>query len=147
MQTFTRDYFSRLGRRKPNTQYLNRATDRTILSNMTHRQHKPPAAACILDFPLRTPERCNQWPRVGNRLISITLLLSSCCYLFTVSNSGLLSMQRPRPVSPAHFRFVTHTFLDSSVVFYLLDNSPLTLTVSMMFVRGTAWAKVHQPRR
>jgi len=30
--------------------------------------------------------------------------LSTCCYLFTVSNSGLLSVQRPRPASDAHFR-------------------------------------------
>jgi len=29
--------------------------------------------------------------------MSISQLLSSCYYLFTVSNSGLLSVQRPRP--------------------------------------------------
>jgi len=47
---------------------------------------------------------CNPWPHVANRHISISQLLSSCSYLFTVSNSGLLSVQRPRPASHAHFR-------------------------------------------
>jgi len=41
---------------------------------------------------------------VANRNISISQLLSSRCYLFIVSNSGLLSVQRPRPASHAHFR-------------------------------------------
>ena len=36
--------------------------------------------------------------------IGISQLLSSCCYLLTVSNSSLLSVQRPRPASHAHFR-------------------------------------------
>jgi len=49
-------------------------------------------------------DRCKLWPLVANRHICISQLLSSCCYLFTVSNSGLLSAQRPRPASPAHFR-------------------------------------------
>jgi len=35
--------------------------------------------------------------------MSISQFLSSCRYLFTVSNSGLLSVQRPRPASHAHF--------------------------------------------
>ena len=48
-------------------------------------------------------DRCNPWPHVANRHISISQSLSSCCYLFTVSNSGLLSVQRPRPASHAHF--------------------------------------------
>jgi len=43
-------------------------------------------------------------PHVANRNIFISQLLSSCCYLFIVSNSGLLSVQRPRPASHAHFR-------------------------------------------
>ena len=48
--------------------------------------------------------RCNPWPHVANCHISISQLLLSCCYLFTVSNSGLLSVQLPRPASHAHFR-------------------------------------------
>ena len=48
-------------------------------------------------------ERRNPWPHVANHHISISQLLSSCCYIFTVSNLGLLSMQRPRPASHAHF--------------------------------------------
>jgi len=47
-------------------------------------------------------EQCNPWPHVANRHMSISQLLSSCCCLFTVSNSGLLSVQRPRPASHAH---------------------------------------------
>ena len=46
-------------------------------------------------------ERCNPWPHVANCHMSISHLLSSCCHLFTVSNSGLLSVQRPRPASHA----------------------------------------------
>ena len=42
-------------------------------------------------------ERCNPWSHVANRHVSIRQLLSTCCYLFTVSNSGLLSVHRPRP--------------------------------------------------
>ena len=38
-------------------------------------------------------DRCNPWPHVA-----------SCCYLFTVFNSGLLSVQRPRPANQVHFR-------------------------------------------
>jgi len=49
-------------------------------------------------------ERCNPWLHVASRHISISQLLSSCCYLFTVSSSGLLSLQRPLPASHAHFR-------------------------------------------
>jgi len=48
-------------------------------------------------------DRSNPWPHVAIHHISISQLLSSCCYLFTVSNSGLLSVQRPRPASHAHF--------------------------------------------
>jgi len=48
--------------------------------------------------------RCNPWPHVANRHISVSQLLWSCCYLVTVSNSGLLSVQRPRTASHAHFR-------------------------------------------
>jgi len=45
---------------------------------------------------------------------------STGCYLYTVSNSGLLfytKVCRPRPASHAHFRHVTDTFLNSLVVF------------------------------
>jgi len=49
-------------------------------------------------------ERRNPWPHVANRHMSISQLLSSCCYLFTVSNSGLLSVLRPCSASHAHFR-------------------------------------------
>ena len=49
-------------------------------------------------------DRLNPWSHVPNRQISISQLLSRRCYLFTVSDSGLLSVQRPRPASPAHFR-------------------------------------------
>ena len=49
-------------------------------------------------------DRCNPWLHVANRHISISQLLSSCCYLFTAYNSDLLSMHRPRPASHAHFR-------------------------------------------
>jgi len=49
-------------------------------------------------------DRRNPWPHVANRHISISQLLSSCCYLITVSNSGLLSVQRPRPAIQPHFR-------------------------------------------
>jgi len=56
---------------------------------------------CARRIPL---ERCNPWPHVANRHMSISQLLSSCCYLFTVSNSGLLSVQRPHPASHTHFR-------------------------------------------
>jgi len=66
-------------------------------------------------------ERCNPWPHVANRT-SISQLLSSRCYLFTVFNSGLLSVQRLRPASHAHFRHrhisVTDTCgLNSSIGF------------------------------
>jgi len=47
-------------------------------------------------------ERCNPWRHVANRHMSISQLLSSSCYLFTLSNSGLLSLQWPRPASHAH---------------------------------------------
>jgi len=70
-------------------------------------------------------ERRNPWPHVANRHVSVSQLLSSWCYLFTVSNSGLLfytkrvSTTPTRPASHAHFRHghisVTDTFLDSSV--------------------------------
>ena len=68
---------------------------------------------------------CNPWPHVANRHVSISQLLSSCCYLFTVLNSGLLlytkrvsttptTPSQPRPLpsptqrhrhvaSPTHF--------------------------------------------
>ena len=49
-------------------------------------------------------DRCNPWPHVANRRISISQLLSRCRYLFTFSNLGLLSVQQPRPASLAHFR-------------------------------------------
>ena len=47
--------------------------------------------------------------------MSISQILSSCCYLFTVSNSGLLSVQRPRPVSHAHYRHRQPSGLNSSI--------------------------------
>jgi len=51
-----------------------------------------------------TLDRYNPWPHVANCHICISQQLSTCCYLFTVSNSGLFSVQRPRPASHAHFR-------------------------------------------
>jgi len=51
-----------------------------------------------------TLDRCNPWAHVANRHISISQLLSSCCYLFAFCNSGLLSMQRPRKANHEHFR-------------------------------------------
>jgi len=49
-------------------------------------------------------DRCNPWPHVANRHMSLSQLLSTCCYLFTISSSGLLFVQRLRPASHAHFR-------------------------------------------
>ena len=49
-------------------------------------------------YPVAT---CRQSRYVRNPAI-VKLLLQ--CYLFTVSNSGLLSVQRPLPASHAHFR-------------------------------------------
>ena len=35
-------------------------------------------------------EQCNPWPHVANHHMSISQLLSSCCHLFMLLNSGLL---------------------------------------------------------
>jgi len=43
--------------------------------------------------PVQPVATCRQSPSL------VSQLLSSCCYLFTVSNSGLLSVQQPRPAS------------------------------------------------
>jgi len=59
---------------------------------------------------------------------SISQLLWSCCYLFIVSNSGLLSVQRPRPASHAHFR---HSHIPNSRAF----NTTTTTTVLRPFFR------------
>jgi len=77
-------------------------------------------------------ERCNPWPHVANRHMSISQLLSSCCYLFTALNSGVLFCilnvcrpRSPRPGSHAHCRHrhisVADTFLNSSVKLIVLD--------------------------
>jgi len=49
--------------------------------------------------------------------MSKSQLLSSCCYLFTVFNSGLLSLQRPRPASHAHGHRQPYG-LNSSIYFF-----------------------------
>jgi len=78
--------------------------------SMTFRLHRPKVplqsfrdSVTVFNAFIIILDRCNPWPHVANRHISISQLLSSCCYLFTVSNSGLLSVQRPRPASHAHF--------------------------------------------
>jgi len=41
-------------------------------------------APLVLTHDVYVLERCNPWSRFANRLMSISQLLSSCCYLFTV---------------------------------------------------------------
>jgi len=45
-------------------------------------------------------ERCNPRPHVASRHMSISQLLSSCCYLFTVLNSGLLFYTKRVSITP-----------------------------------------------
>jgi len=61
----------------------------------------------------RILERCNPWPHAANRRMSISQILASWCYLFAVSNSGLLSVQTPRPAS--HFGHRQPCGLNSSI--------------------------------
>jgi len=48
---------------------------------------RPNNCTCSASYAL---ELCNPWSHVANRHMSISQVLSSCCYLFTVLNLGLL---------------------------------------------------------
>ena len=77
-------------------------------------------------------ERCNPWPHVVSCHVSISQLLSSCCYLFTISNSGLLSIQRPRPASHAHLTLACQ--VHSSCTDHAqpaADNAPTSVTEAL----------------
>ena len=88
---------------------------------------------------------------VADRHISISQLLWSCCYLFTVFNSGLLSVHRPRPASHAHFGHRQLCEINSSIdyitrlgtcrtcCFVPLRYTPVFKSSLMLFLLTTVW--------
>jgi len=85
--------------------------------------------------PYKQLERCNPWPHVANRHMSISQLLSSCCCLFTVLNSGLPFYTKrvsTTPTTPSQTRPLpspTHCGVNSSIEIDKLQRATLKLTV------------------
>jgi len=66
-----------------------------------------------------------------------------CCYLFTVSNSGLLSMQQPRPASHAHF---CHSHIPGLIcgVNSSIDNNHIVFWLSLWRIKELISNKLFQ---
>jgi len=72
----------------------------------------------------------------GRAAITLGIGPHSSCYLFTVSNSGLLSATKrvsTTPSQPRPLRHVTHTFLNSLVVLIIVMIIRIIMSASLQF--------------